>query len=121
VRLRWIERLRATGTDPDPRFTFANERTFLAWIRTGLALVAAGVGLDTFGDTLGARGLRKAVSVLLVLLGAVASGSAFRRWLRGELALRRGAPLPAPALAPLLGYGVAIVAVAALAVVLVAR
>jgi putative membrane protein len=119
--VRWAERLRATGTDPDPRFTFANERTFLAWIRTGLALVAAGVGLDAFGGTLGAGAVRKAVSVLLVLLGALASGAAFRRWLRGEQALRRGAPLPPPALAPLLGYGVAVVAVATLAVLLTSR
>jgi hypothetical protein len=28
------------GTDPDPRFTLANERTFLAWVRTALAVVA---------------------------------------------------------------------------------
>ena len=33
------------GTEPDPRFTFANERTFLAWSRTALALVVAGLGV----------------------------------------------------------------------------
>ena len=121
ANLRWVQRLRSAGTDPDPRFTLANERTFLAWVRTGLALVAAGVGLEAFGDRLGAPGLRQAVAVLLVVLGAVASGSAFGRWLRSERALRNRATLPAPAFAPLLGYGVAILAVAALAVVLASR
>jgi putative membrane protein len=121
VNPHWIRRLRSTGTDPDPRATFANERTFLAWIRTALALVAAGVALDAVGDRLGAAGLREAVAALLVVLGAVTSASAFARWLRAERALRRRSPLPLPALAPLLGYGVAAVAAAALIVVLARR
>lgn len=33
------------GTEPDYRFTLANERTFLAWIRTALALIAGGVAV----------------------------------------------------------------------------
>ncbi len=121
MNLHWIQRLRSTGTEPDPRATFANERTFLAWIRTALALVAAGVALDAFGDRLGAAGLREVVAALLVILGAVASGSAFGRWLRAERALRRRTPLPLPGLAPLLGYGIAALAVAALVVVLARR
>ncbi|WP_411194591.1 YidH family protein [Rhodococcus jostii] len=43
------------GTDPDPRFTLANERTFLAWIRTSLGLLAAAVGFQAFGAELVAR------------------------------------------------------------------
>jgi len=121
VTVRWIRQLRATGADPDPRFSFANERTFLAWIRTALALVAAGVGLDAFGGQVGPAGLRRAVAVLLVAIGALASGSAFGRWLRSERALRTGSPLPVPALAPLLGIGVALVAVAALVLLLASR
>lgn len=42
---RWTDRLLAEGDDPDPRFSMANERTFLAWIRTALALIAGGIGL----------------------------------------------------------------------------
>ncbi len=30
-------------TEPEARFTLANRRTFLAWSRTALALVAAGL------------------------------------------------------------------------------
>ena len=52
---RWLassarreRRLEQTGQDPDPRFTFANERTFLAWNRTALALIAAGLAAAQF-------------------------------------------------------------------------
>ncbi|MBV9808904.1 MAG: DUF202 domain-containing protein, partial [Solirubrobacterales bacterium] len=52
---RWLasgarreRRLEQTGSDPDPRFTFANERTFLAWNRTALALIAAGLAAAQF-------------------------------------------------------------------------
>jgi putative membrane protein len=37
--------IRAVGEEPDYRFTLANERTFLAWIRTSLALLAGGVAV----------------------------------------------------------------------------
>ena len=41
---RWPAWVYGVGDDPDPRFSLANERTFLAWIRTGLAFVTAGLG-----------------------------------------------------------------------------
>ncbi len=63
---RWPRSVFGVGTEPDPRFTFANERTFLAWIRTALALLAAGISLDTF-VTKFPEALRTAVSILLVL------------------------------------------------------
>jgi hypothetical protein len=40
--------------EPDYRFTFANERTFLAWIRTALALIAGGVAVASSGGHGGA-------------------------------------------------------------------
>lgn len=40
------------GKEPDYRFTLANERTFLAWVRTGLALLAGGLLLDQFASEL---------------------------------------------------------------------
>lgn len=115
---RWAERLASTGSEPDPRFTFANERTFLAWIRTALALVAAGVALAAFVDRLGLPAVRRAAALALIVLGGLTAAAAFRRWLRAERALRTGAPLPVPAFAPALGYGVALVAVVVLVVVL---
>lgn len=49
---RWPTSLYEIGEEPDPRFSFANERTFLAWIRTALALLAAAVAVDAFGEAL---------------------------------------------------------------------
>lgn len=117
----WSSRLRETGTDPDPRFSFANERTFLAWIRTALALLAAGIGLEAFAPELAVPGLRQVLAALLVLSGVGTSALAFRRWLRAETAMREGRPLPPPRLAPWLAYGVAFVALVVFTLVVVAN
>ena len=117
----WADRLRSTGVEPDPRFSFANERTFLAWIRTAVALVAAGVALAAFAAGFGPAGLRRGVAVALILLGGLVSGIAFRRWHQAERALRTRSPLPLPQVAPLLGYGIAALAVLTLIVVLAGR
>lgn len=118
---RWADRLRAEGTEPDPRFTFANERTFLAWVRTSLALIAAGVGLEAFVPELAVPGMRQALACGLALMGVALSGTSFARWARAERALRTGAPLPMPALAPVLGFGVAALGLVAVVLLLVAR
>lgn len=94
------------GAAPDPRFTFANERTFLAWIRTSLALLAAGVALEAFVTGV-PEAIRRVGAVLLVLTGIVMSVAAYSRWAACERALRRGRPLPAPTLGPIIAYAVA--------------
>src|SRR6185312_1745313 len=45
------------GEEPDYRFSLANERTFLAWIRTALALMAAAVGVTVVRSTVEPRAL----------------------------------------------------------------
>src|SRR5512132_4011914 len=112
--------MRAEGREPDPRFTLANERTFLAWLRTALALIAGGIGLEAFVPELAVPGLRPALALVLVLLGAGVSATAFRRWYQAERALRLGEPLPPPRLAPVLAYGVASVAVIAVVLLVTA-
>ncbi|HSO16800.1 MAG TPA: DUF202 domain-containing protein [Arthrobacter sp.] len=109
-RRGFLARALGGGTDPDPRFTLANERTFLAWIRTSLALVAGGIAVEAFTSELFDPQLRKTVAVLLLLLGLVTAGGSFFRWLNVERAMRLQAPLPAPVLAPVLAIGGAIVA-----------
>jgi putative membrane protein len=108
--VRWVEGPGDEGQEPDPRFTLANERTFLAWIRTSLALVAGGIGLEAFVPRLAVPGLRQVLSVCLVLLGTAVSATAWSRWVRTQRAMRLGAPLPVPRLAPLLSFGIAAIA-----------
>ena len=83
------------GHEPDARFTFANERTFLAWSRTALALVVAGLAIVQLlppfpGVPLG----RHLLGVPLIVLGAVLAIVAYGEWVRNQRALRRGDPLP---------------------------
>jgi putative membrane protein len=108
--VRWVEGPGEEGEEPDPRFSLANERTFLAWIRTSLALVAGGIGLEAFVPRLAVPGLRQVLSVCLVLLGTAVSATAWSRWVRTQRAMRLGAPLPVPRLAPLLSFGIAAIA-----------
>lgn len=119
--MSWPTRLRERGEDPDPRFSFANERTFLAWIRTALALLAAGIGLEAFAPPLAVPGLRQVLAAGLVLAGVGISALAFRRWLHSEEALRERRPLPPPRLAPWLSYGIAAVALAVFVLLVVAN
>ena len=85
---------RRSGAEPDYRFTFANERTFLAWVRTALAILAAGVLLDQFSSRLQPHRVIVAVAVLLCLLAAGLGASAYGRWRDNEVAMRHGRPLP---------------------------
>ncbi|MDQ3734452.1 MAG: DUF202 domain-containing protein [Actinomycetota bacterium] len=113
----WARGLLDEGEDPDPRFTLSNERTFLAWTRTALAVIAAGVALEAFDlPALGAGGRRAITSILLVLGAALAVGS-FRRWLNTERAMRNRVSIPAPVLVPVLSLGIAVVAIAVIGLV----
>ena len=91
------------GTEPDARFTLANERTFLAWNRTALALVVAGLGIvQLLPPFPGVPWGRRALGVPLIVLGAGVSVTAYVEWRRTQAALRRGAPLPRSVLPQLL-------------------
>ncbi|MGY1602614.1 YidH family protein [Geodermatophilus sp. SYSU D00815] len=92
------------GEEPDPRFSLANERTFLAWIRTSLALAAAGVALEGLELPI-APGLRLACALVLVGLGILAPVQAWTGWTATERAMREGRPLPSPRLSPLIAAG----------------
>jgi putative membrane protein len=85
------------GVEPDARFTLANERTFLAWIRTALALLASGVALALLGLDLHI-GLRLLASLILVIAATVVPVLAWLIWMRTERALRLGRPLTSSSL-----------------------
>jgi putative membrane protein len=99
----------------------ANERTFLAWIRTSLALLAGGVAVEAFMADLFGPELRKTLAVLLLVLALFLSGGSFFRWVNVERAMRHRAPLPLPWIAPLLAVGGAVVAAMMVAFVLVGQ
>lgn len=92
---RFPARLFRTGSEPDPRFTLANERTFLAWIRTSLALIAAGVALEALGLDL-QPGFRRSAAIVLLAAGLLGPVQAWMGWFSVERALRNDQPLPAP-------------------------
>jgi len=82
------------GTTPDYRFSLANERTFLAWVRTGLALIAGGLACSQFLPPLPVSHLREIISITLLLLGGLVALRAVDHWARTERAMRLGADLP---------------------------
>jgi putative membrane protein len=100
-----------TGTHPDYRFTLANERTLLAWLRTGLALVAGGVAVATYAPDLGVPWGSAAVSLGLVLIGLGTALAGYRRWRANEAAITAGRPLRASRLLTAVAAAVAAVIV----------
>ena len=106
--------------EPDARFTFANERTFLAWIRTALALVAAGLAIvQLLPPFHGIRWGRHAIGIPLILLGAVVAVRSYQEWAVNQRALRAGRPLRRSLLPELLAVVIALVAAAAAVLALV--
>ena len=103
--------LAGVGSAPDPRFTFANERTFLAWNRTSLALIGGGLAVSQFLSVTG-KGLRLILALPLIALGAVTSLTSYRRWEQSERALRLGQPLSYSVLPRVLAVGVGLAALA---------
>lgn len=110
VRL-WFSprRLRAEGTTPDYRFSLANERTFLAWVRTALALVAGGIAVDQFLTDMRWE-LRTAFAVVLLVGGALCAVHAVDNWVRCERAMRRRESLPGSRFPALLAVGAGVAA-----------
>jgi len=92
-RGQWPSWVYGVGTPPDHRFSLANERTFLAWVRTSLALLAGGVALDAV-ELDAPTGLQSVLAAVLVVLGLLGAAASWLRWAAAERAMRRRRPLP---------------------------
>ncbi len=110
---RWPLTVYAGGSEPDPRFSLANERTFLAWIRTSLALLAGAAAVHAIDLTVSDL-VQRSASALLALSGLVCAVHAWHGWVRTERAMRQGQPLPSNAMGVLV-----VVAVAAVSIVMI--
>jgi putative membrane protein len=104
--------------EPDVRFTYANERTFLAWNRTALALIATGVAATQLLPKLQVEWGRRLLGLPLIALGAVVAAESLRQWRANQRAMRRGEPLPRSWMPLVLTIG--IVAIGAIAVAIAA-
>jgi putative membrane protein len=101
---------RRFGNDPDYRFTLANERTFLAWVRTSLALTAGGLAaVSLIPDFYGSHVL----GVLLLFLAVTTAATSYRRWAMNETAMRLGENLPRSRLPQMMAFGTAAVGLVA--------
>ncbi|NBA94821.1 YidH family protein [Pseudomonas sp. R5(2019)] len=93
---------RQQGEEPDYRFSLANERTFLAWIRTALGLLAGGVVLDQFSTKLGPHSIVMSLAIVFGMLAALLCTMAYVRWRANEIAMRHSRRLPATMAIPLI-------------------
>src|SRR5690606_38186072 len=96
VMREWFDptALRRIGTTPDYRFSLGIERTFLAWIRTGLALIAGGMAVASFLPELRFPDVREALAVVLMIYGGAVPLRALNHWVKCERAMRLGEDLP---------------------------
>ena len=118
---QWFDadRVSDVGKPPDYRFSLANERTFLAWIRTGLALIAGGLACAQFLPPLPLPALREIIAVALLVLGALVALRAVDHWARSERAMRLGTDLPRSRFPAVLAIAVAVGALLLVVAVLV--
>ncbi|MFT9257323.1 MAG: DUF202 domain-containing protein [Acetobacter sp.] len=104
--LKWWQ----SGTRPDYRFSLANERTFLAWIRTAMGLIVGAMALEQFSASLGSARMRVALVMVLFCCATLIAAMAYLRWARAEHAMRQETDLPQSRLLPFLTVFVALLA-----------
>jgi len=106
--------------EPDPRFSYANERTFLAWIRTALGLITAGLAVTQLFPKFDVPGGRRLIGLPLIALGVLIAVFSFGNWRRNEDAMRFRRPLPRSFLPRIVAVVVSVVAIIGLLLVVFA-
>ena len=104
------------GSHVDYRFLLANERTFLAWVRTSLGFIAGGVALDQFVYVAGSDALVSTIAVLAILSGGMIAVVGTVRWTRADDAMRSGRPLTATR--TIVAFGIVVVVLAGIVALL---
>ena len=107
--------------EPDVRFTYANERTFLAWNRTSLALIATGVAATQLLPKFQVEWGRRVLGLPLIALGAILAVTSFVNWRANERAMRRGEPLPRSIMPLVLCAGIVVVGLLAIVVAAIGK
>ncbi|MEZ9040927.1 MULTISPECIES: YidH family protein [unclassified Vibrio] len=93
-KVKYNANWRKTGVEPDYRFSLANERTYLAWIRTALALLAGSIALDQMATQLAHPQLKLIISMVLALFSIAIAILGYLRWSKHEKAMRQELPFP---------------------------
>lgn len=107
----------ADECEPDYRFTMANERTFLAWQRTALGLLAAAVALVQLVPEMTVPGARRLLGIGLAVLAILTSGMGLLRWQQADRAMRHNEPLPRHPSPVYLAVGLSVVGLVAVGLV----
>ncbi|AFH94617.1 TPA: DUF202 domain-containing protein [Providencia stuartii] len=106
------------GKTPDYRFSLANERTFLAWIRTALALLAGAIAIEQLLHEAAAPWLRTLLAVFLASAGGITAIMALYRWRQNEIAMRKEEPLQYTSFLTMMTLFITVIAVISLFYVL---
>ena len=112
---------RDVGDEPDPRFSYANERTYLAWNRTSLALISIGLAVSHLLPSFGWAGARRMIAIPLMLAGVLVAVLSLREWGANERAMRLGQPLRGSSLPRLLMLVITVVGLIAIAASIAAQ
>ena len=114
---RWQEQ--GQGQEPDYRFSLANERTFLGWLRTALSLLGGAIALVQFEPGFTVAGSGVAFGALLAAAGTGLPMFAYLRWARFQRAMRYNRPLPAGPALLVVGCGACLVGVMVVLLILI--
>jgi inner membrane protein YidH len=98
------------GHEPDIQMSFANERTFLAWERTALGLITAGLAITQLLPSFDFPGGRRLIGLPLIALGIVIALVAYWEWHTNQEAMRHDRPIPRTHLPLVVAIVVAVVA-----------